>query len=145
LPGNEKVTKFLGYAGLIPFLVFSLGHWMTLPWVNDPSQILIAYAAVILSFMGAIHWGAAITNSDGQHSTHLIVSVLPALTAWSALLLPVSIAIVILLCGFILLLVYELVFARPQGLPCWYISMRIILTTVVSFCLMISLTAVIIK
>ena len=72
-------------------------------------------------------------------------SILPALIAWSALLLPASIAIVILLCGFILLLVYELVFARPQGLPHWYISMRIILTTVVSFCLMISLTAVILK
>lgn len=145
MPGNEKTTKLLGYAGLIPFFVFSIGHWTTLPYINNPSAILIAYAAVILTFMGAIHWGAVITTSNIKHGTHLIVSVIPALTAWLALLLPADFSMLVLLLGFILLLVYELVFARPQELPGWYISMRITLTTAVSLCLTISLMAVTIK
>jgi len=142
LSGNESTIKILGYAGLIPFLVFSIGHWITLPYIDDPSAILIAYAAVILSFMGAIHWGAAITTSDKKHSAHLIVSVIPALIAWLALLLPADFSMSVLLLGFIILLVYELALATPEGLPDWYITMRITLTTVVSLCLSASLIAV---
>ncbi len=135
LPGNESTAKTLGYGGLIPFVIFSIGSWTTLPYVADPTEILIAYAAIILSFMGAIHWGATISNAARQHSKNLVVSIMPALAAWLALLLPEIFALVILFVGFILLIAYDLAVAKSQAFPNWYISMRIRLTFVVILCL----------
>ena len=135
MPGNELTAKTLGYAGLIPFVIFSIGSWTTLPYIADSTQILISYAAIILSFMGAIHWGVTISNVEAYHDKNLVVSVMPALAAWLALLLPVIFALIILFVGFILLIAYELAVAKSQALPNWYISMRIRLTFIVTLCL----------
>ena len=67
----------------------------------------MVYAAVILSFMGAVHWGVAMAGTDQQRGKHFIASVVPALIAWSALLLPQSLALLILLTGFIGLYAYD--------------------------------------
>jgi len=135
MSGNRSTAKTLGYAGLIPFVIFSIGSWTTLPYVADSTHVLITYAAIILSFMGAIHWGAAIANAARQHSKDLVVSVVPALAAWLALLLPEIFALVILFVGFILLITYDLAVAKSQALPNWYLSMRIRLTFIVTICL----------
>ena len=88
MPGNESTAKVLGYAGLIPFVVFSIGAWVPLPYVDNAVPILVAYAAVILSFMGAVHWGVALSSPSRDRSKYYIASVVPALTAWLALLMP---------------------------------------------------------
>ena len=142
LSGNESTAKTLGYAGLIPFVVFSIGSWTSLPYVADSTQILIAYAAIILSFMGAIHWGITISNTDRHHSKNLVVSIMPALAAWLALLSPEIFALIILFIGFILLIGYDLAVAKSQALPDWYKSMRIRLTFIVTLCLANTLTSV---
>lgn len=135
MPGNETTAKFLGYAGLVPFVTFSIGSWITLPYISDAVQILIAYAAIILSFMGAIHWGQAMSRASQQHSKYFIASVIPALTAWIALLLPDSLALIVLLCGFIALFTYDRAVKISQAFPDWYIPMRKTLTLVVVLCL----------
>ncbi len=135
MSGNELTAKTLGYAGLIPFVIFSIGSWTTLPYIADSTQILISYAAIILSFMGAIHWGVTISNVETNHDKNLVVSVMPALAAWLALLLPVIFALIVLFVGFILLISYDLTVAKSQALPNWYISMRIRLTFIVTLCL----------
>jgi len=66
LTGSETTAKALGYAGLIPFVVFSIGCWIPLPYVTNAPYILITYGAVILSFMGAVHWGVAMAHKDQQ-------------------------------------------------------------------------------
>ena len=141
MSGNESTAKTLGYAGLIPFVIFSAGSWTALPYISDSTQILIAYAAIILSFMGAIHWGIAISNADKHRSKSLVVSIVPALVAWLALLLPEIFALAILFVGFILLITYDLAVAKSQVLPDWYISMRIRLTLIVTLCLITALIA----
>jgi hypothetical protein len=135
LPGNASTAKLLGYAGLIPFLTFSIGCWLPLPYVTDPLYVLIAYAAIILSFMGAIHWGAAMSSSGNKRSQYLVVSVVPALAAWIALLSPAVAALMILLLGFITLFLYDRAVQRSQAFPAWYIAMRKNLTIVVTLCL----------
>ena len=142
LRGNENIAKILGYAGLIPFVVFSIGSWISLPTVSDATPILIAYAAVILSFMGAVHWGFIMARSDGQYSIHLIASVIPALVAWVALLTPVMSGLALLLSGFITLIIYDWSVDKKLGFPDWYVPMRIKLTLVVMLCLVTTLMAV---
>lgn len=136
LSGNEKTAKSLGYAGLIPFIVFSIGSWFQLPMISDSTYILTAYAAIILSFMGAIHWGVAMSSSDDQNGKYFIASVIPGLSAWLALLMPQRYAIILLMIGFIALIIYDCSVEKPQRLPGWYIPMRIRLTLVVVMCLM---------
>lgn len=143
MPGSETTAKYLGYAGLIPFLTFSIGSWMPLPYFSDAIHILIAYAAIILSFMGAIHWGVAMSSVNLQRSKYFIVSVIPALTAWLALLAPDTLALIILLCGFIALLAYDRAVKKSQALPDWYIPMRKTLTLVVVLCLSGALLSVV--
>jgi hypothetical protein len=136
LPGNETTAKSLGYAGLIPFIVFSIGSWFQLPMISDSTYILTAYAAIILSFMGAIHWGIAMSSSEDQNGKYFIASVIPGLSAWLALLMPQRYAIILLMVGFIALIIYDWSVEKPQRLPGWYIPMRNRLTLVVVMCLM---------
>jgi hypothetical protein len=136
LPGNETTAKSIGYAGLIPFIVFSIGSWFQLPMISDSTYILTAYAAIILSFMGAIHWGIAMSSSEDQNGKYFIASVIPGLSAWLALLMPQRYAIILLMVGFIALIIYDWSVEKPQRLPGWYIPMRNRLTLVVVMCLM---------
>ena len=138
LPGKEITTKSLGYAGLIPFIVFSIGSWLQLPIISDSTYILIAYAAIILSFMGAIHWGVAMSNTEQHNGQYFIASVIPGLSAWIALLMPHRCAIILLMIGFIALIIYDWCVEKSQRLPAWYIPMRNRLTIVVITCLTIT-------
>ena len=106
--------------------------------VSDSTYILTAYAAIILSFMGAIHWGIAMSRSEDQNGKYFIASVIPGLSAWVALLLPQRYAIILLMIGFIALIIYDWSVEKPHGLPVWYIPMRNRLTLVVVMCLMIT-------
>ena len=135
MTGSETTGKALGYAGLMPFVVFSIGCWIPLPYIDNVPYILITYGAVILSFMGAVHWGVAMASKDQQRGSYIIASVIPALIAWLALLLPHSLALGLLLAGFIGLYGYDRSVEKVQELPGWYIPMRTRLTVIVSLCL----------
>lgn len=57
-----------------------------------PAQI--GYGATILSFLGGVHWGLAMTNVGGQLGTRMVDqrymwSVLPCLMAWPTIAMPV--------------------------------------------------------
>lgn len=79
------MALWLGYAGLIPFLAGALS-WL-LPLDSRPFAVaaLSAYAAVIVSFLGGIHWG--IGFRDGRPRLFLW-GVVPSMVAAAALLLP---------------------------------------------------------
>jgi hypothetical protein len=111
--------------------------------VTDALSVLIAYAAVILSFMGAIHWGAAMSSTGNKRKQYFLVSVSPALVAWVALMTPAVPSVTILLFGFILLYLYDRAVQKSQDFPSWYIPMRKNLTIVVTLCLASALFSVV--
>ena len=95
LAGNATnlptVAKILGLGGLIPFVglaVLYLNHH-TLAWAHS-GFALLAYAATILSFVGALQWALAIRGAT-KPVTRLVASVVPSLVAWVILLLPYGI------------------------------------------------------
>lgn len=142
MTGSEYTAKTLGYAGLIPFVVFSIGCWIPLPFVTNAAGILVAYGAVILAFMGAVHWGIAMAGTDPNRGRYFIASVIPALIAWPALLVGAQLAMVILLIGFVGLYFYDRSVQREQVFPGWYIPLRTKLTAIVSLCLAAALLSV---
>jgi len=135
------VARVLGYAGLIPFIVLSISSWLTPPLGHQSIDLLVLYAAIILSFMGAIHWGAALVNDSQNNSAHYTASVIPALVAWLAVLTVQHIAISLLLVSFVMLYRYDRHVNDQLGFAAWYLPLRKQLTVVVSVCLLITLTA----
>jgi hypothetical protein len=96
------IALWLGYAGLIPFVAGAALAWLLQPeWRSFTTAALSAYAAVIVSFLGGIHWG--IGFRDGM-SRLFLWGVVPSLVAAAALMLPPRHGLVIL--GLMLLLCY---------------------------------------
>lgn len=131
----ERLATLLGYAGLVPFVVFCVGTWLPLPAVADSHFVLMSYAAVILSFMGAIHWGAAMAQANGAGLLQLGLSVIPALLAWVALLISPIYAYSLLILAFVALCIADQRAVGGGRLPSWYAPLRVVLTTVVVICL----------
>jgi hypothetical protein len=131
-------AQLLGYAGLIPFIALSIGTWVELPIIQRPHYLLQAYAAVILSFMGAVHWGMVISVPSEEARAQLFASVVPPLLGWIALMLPQVIAYSLLTLSFIGLCFYDGIVSRKSALPSWYVPMRVVLTSIVVLCLVLA-------
>jgi hypothetical protein len=91
------VTRWLGYAGLIPFVVAAALVWL-MPAAQRaaPAFALTAYGATIASFLGAIHWGLAMREPNRAPTLHYVWGVLPSLLAWLAMLLAPWVGLVLL-------------------------------------------------
>lgn len=85
----------LGYAGLIPFVLGALLVWLVRedahPYVVEG---LSAYAAMVLSFLGAIHWGLGM-RQNVPSPTPFIWGVVPALLAWIGVIMPAYAGLVV--------------------------------------------------
>ena len=125
----------LGWCGVIPFAALTAAALGSTPL--DPAhaeRLLVLYGAVILSFMGGVHWGLAISGrgpNANPDTAHLTASVLPALVGWVAALLSTKPGIIVLVCGFLVLLAYDIRTVRANIAPRWYARLRIQLTLVV--------------
>lgn len=90
----QRERGWLGYAGLIPF-VACLGVILV---ADDANRLQVAvdtlrhYAAVIASFLGAVHWGVAADARDGLRRARLRWGVMPALIGWTLLAVPAAFA-----------------------------------------------------
>jgi Protein of unknown function (DUF3429) len=133
----RAVTR-LGYSGLLPFLILAVASmtddYHRSLWI----EALVAYAAVILSFVGAIHWGFAMALNElsmPKRNECFVWSVIPALIAWVAFLLPTHIAGMLLIAGFLLQYAQDYRLGKVSRLPDWYLSLRLRLTLVACLCL----------
>jgi hypothetical protein len=124
----------LGLAGLVPFVACGLAA--ANPGGIQAALALVAYGAVILSFLGGVHWGFALAEPDGRRErTRFCLGVVPSLVGWAAVLLTIVLGpdtgIVLLIAGFIALTVVE-ARARQAGLiPAGYMWLRWVLSAVV--------------
>jgi ABC-type Na+ efflux pump permease subunit len=87
---SPRTVAWLGYGGLIPFLVLALGSLLDHHHGAAWRQALYAYGAIILSFVGALHWSLAMSLpelTERQRSARYAWSVAPALIAWPAMLM----------------------------------------------------------
>ena len=99
-----RVAWYLGYGGLIPFFALTVAILLrtTLPLLDGVRHDwwLVTYAAVILSFLGAVHWGIVLGLQEWltPRECHrmLVYGVTPSVLAWFAFLLPVNWALLML-------------------------------------------------
>jgi hypothetical protein len=89
---EQRIATLLGNLGLLPFVALAIAVWM--PWESwqlaKLQAALVAYAAVILSFLGAVHWGLVMATPNLERTqawNALLWGVMPALLGWLALLM----------------------------------------------------------
>ena len=132
----------LGIAGVIPFVgAVAIVIFGPPRLVETAIFSLLAYAAIILSFLGGILWGSVLargfTDIGNDHIRLLVISVLPSLCGWVALLAGPNIGLPLMAVAFLFVLVVDLSSTRDGLLPPWYPRLRIPLTISVALLLFI--------
>ncbi|MAX54360.1 MAG: DUF3429 domain-containing protein [Alcanivoracaceae bacterium] len=94
------------------------------PWREMALMALLAYAAISLTFAGAIHWGRVLGqfNNSNQFPTQLF-GVLAAFIGWAGLLLPREMGIPMLCAGLTFVWGTEQMLFSDD-LPSWYRKLR---------------------
>jgi Protein of unknown function (DUF3429) len=137
---TPRTVAILGYGGLIPFVGCAAMSVLDASWV----AALAVYGAVILSFVGALHWGFAMqapSLSPSERTALYVWSVVPSLLAGVALLLSPRIGGGLLILGFLSHLVRDRRLPAGVTVPAWYRSLRLRLTLVAVVCIAVGVFA----
>jgi hypothetical protein len=140
----DRVAQWLGFAGLLPFYGALLILMVADADLAAPAwRALIGYGVVILTFLGAVHWGVAIASDRITESAAvrmLAWGVLPSLMAWAVLLLGLTPgpALLVLAAGFSAQFGADRRLGRTESVPAWYLILRGRLTMAVLVCLAIA-------
>ena len=124
----SRLAKLIGFGGLIPFLGCA-----ALMYAGNAGISIIAlfasavYGAVILSFVGAVHWG--LTMREDRSPYWYVWSITPAIIGWSAIVfLEIKISLLALTIAFPLAWSVDRQASSHGLIPLWYLRMRHILT-----------------
>ncbi|KAJ5606071.1 hypothetical protein N7510_008852 [Penicillium lagena] len=148
-----KEALAIGMAGVVPYLVTSMETVYLSYEINRAAvagdgllfsgqtaelmlhmlePIQVGYGAVILSFLGAIHWGLEWAGYGGKYGyRRYAAGVLAPAVAWPTLLLPVEYALISQFLAFTFLYYNDARAAAAGRAPHWYGMYRFVLTFVV--------------
>lgn len=98
--------------------------------IDQAARGQVAYGALIVTFLGAVHWGAAMNSTlSGPRAAHMlreryVWSVFPSLAAWPALMMETGpgAVVVSLLLGVCYL--SDRSYSRMGAVPAWYLTLR---------------------
>jgi hypothetical protein len=143
--GMPRTAAGLTALGVLPFAGGAALAWI---WPDFEAigaiAAVIAYGAVILSFLGGMHWGFAAAPGAAKTRTAVTygLSVLPSLLGWAALLLPPSIGLGLLMLAVAGVLPLDRRAVALGAAPDWWMRLRLPVTGVVLLCLAATLVAV---
>jgi len=156
-----REALYIGMAGVLPYLATSLST-VYLAWdINHASitgsgflvsgqtaelllhiiePIQIGYGAVILSFLGAIHWGLEYAKFGGSVGyRRYAYGVITTAVAWPTLLFPIEYALISQFLAFTFLYFADARATARGWAPSWYGVYRFALTFIVGASLVASL------
>jgi len=155
-----RQAYLIGLAGVLPYLGTSLstvfcaweinhsvggiGSIMTSQTAETFLHILeplqVGYGAVILSFLGAIHWGLEFARYGGQQGyKRYAIGVFAPAVAWPTLLMPIEYALITQFAAFTLLYYIDTKATYRGWTPPWYSIYRFVLTFIVGGSIVVSL------
>ncbi len=127
----------LSIAGVAPFVMCALTA-IRGDTANDPFSMvaLLAYGAVVLSFIGAVHWGFVIEGAkEPAERLRLALGAVPGLLGWGAVLLGLAgegiIGLVVIIAALIGTAIVETRAHRIGLVPRGYLILRWALTVTV--------------
>lgn len=137
-----------GIGGLIPFTAIPVYMLSSGVYIPEMAFTSMAYSAVILSFIGGVRWGSAVSNPEVSSQKILLfhqlifsfllqimnpnwknftTSIAPSIVGWMSLLVSNPIGTLLSISGFSLCLLQDM---TSSQFPSWYKSLRILLSTV---------------
>ncbi len=144
---GQRLARYLGFAGLIPFYATAIGAVLAddALLANLLLQTLLIYAAVIASFLGAVHWGLAMAMPEPPGRIFAL-SVVPGLLGWAIVGVlsgpeTMGAALVLFAALFAWLYSYDRKAVARGDAPPWYGTLRGPLTALVIVALLIGLAA----
>ncbi len=139
LAAPSPLARMLGLAGLLPFIAGAAAVWLVGEQDRLPTTALLAYAALIASFLGGIHWGLAMRDAPAD-ATQLLWGVSPSLLGWLAVLLPPRWGLLLAPATLIACYAVDRRIYRRLGLGSW-LGLRAGLTVVASVCCLLGALA----
>ncbi len=141
---NPRFAYLLSIAGLVPFLLLMIGCWTVhVDWLGYFIRGQLAYGIAILSFLGGMHWSAAMLStglSEEQTRKAFVWSVLPPALAWSSTLMG-GFGFAVLMVGFIAAYQVDKRLLAWYHMPDWFLELRFRLTCAVVATLALSVIA----
>ncbi|KAI5920870.1 hypothetical protein F4810DRAFT_393754 [Camillea tinctor] len=167
LSSVPKESYYLGLAGTLPYLATSIStvylSWdLNTEWPSTSNavnhflishdtarQLLdtieplqLGYGAIIISFLGAIHWGleyAEKAPNPARTRFRYGMGVIAPAFAWPTLLMPIEFALTSQFAAFVALYFADSRATTRGWTPSWYSTYRFVLTAVVGIAIVISL------
>lgn len=126
-------ARGLGHAGLLPFIACALALLAGVePGLRHVvERVLVGYGAVILAFLGGVHWGLVLHERTDRAATMLAIGVMPSLAGVASTFLAFEMAMVVQVAAFGGLWFYENRVLGPAIVPAAYLGLRRWLTLVV--------------
>ena len=132
IPATQRFAWIFGLAGLLPFAAHAVFSWLSPP--SELGGVLRSqahYAASILTFLGALHWGVTLASPtivDGRAVTRMLWSVIPSIFCWIVTLYPTEMSLPLLFAGLLVALGVDLLLYRDTPVPRWFLTLRVVLT-----------------
>ncbi len=143
---TRRLAWILSATGLLPFIGHALFAWVA-PG-SEAAGLMRSqahYAAAILTFVGALHWGMVVAGGEAFAAgagVRLVWSVIPALYAWVMTLYPPAVAVPGLFFGLLVALVVDLLLYRSQPALRWFMQLRLVISLVAVACVGASWVAI---
>jgi hypothetical protein len=141
---SKRLAHQLSIAGLVPFIALSFACWgASIEWMGVFIRAQLAYGILVLAFLGAIHWGAALASarvSCSQTRSALVWSIVPVLVAWLATMTG-GFGFAVMIAGFICAYLVDRRLYAWYPMPEWLIRLRFVLTCVVVAALALTVIA----
>jgi len=111
--------------------------------MDASAHIQVTYGAIILSFLGALHWGMEFAAYGGYKGyKRLALGVAPLLAAWPTLAMEPHIALVAQWFAFTGLWYADMRVTEAGWTPRWYSQYRFYLSILVGSCIIFTLTGI---
>jgi Protein of unknown function (DUF3429) len=130
-------AMLLGVSGALPLLAgVAVAITTPSPFGIPVVPAVVVYAALILSFLGGMHWGlgsaALLREPANLEATRIFgLSILPPLAGWVAVFLPGRLSPAALTFAFLAVLILDRWIERLGYAPAWWMRLRIRLTAIV--------------
>lgn len=131
----KKLPFTITTIACVPFVALSIAASMQ--WFDDTTAIvhmLLSYSVVILSFLGGVHWGIAVSHytHDKRIANSLIAeSIIPSIIAWAALFhADVHIQLLVLTVLYTCIWAIDSMLMARGIIPVWFFEIRCMITPI---------------
>lgn len=151
-PRMPPAATVLAAAGAFPLTTLAgmIATGFSVPGI-DNRFALLSYGAIVLTFMGAVHWGLAMSPAAAPAAGRLgparawrayTASMVPGLIAWVGLLLPAPAGAWLIVAAFGGIVAYDIRCMRTGEAPSWFMQLRLPLAVVAAGSLVVGLILV---